>query len=161
MAAQQAEATQGSAAPSTTAFLLAAKIKPGQADALREAAAANANNIEDPNGSLAQVGTVHFWRIAILNDDTFLFASHFDGDIEPYLDDFYTVTLGGLGFDAVLRYCEGWPGPNDREGFIEFWKSHRVPDLLTYAYYPGVTCKEIEKALRIRTNMEAVLEDFQ
>ncbi len=161
MATQQAEATPRSATPSTEAFLLAVKIKPGQVDALREAVAANAGNIEDPDGALAQVGTVHFVRIAILNNDTFLFASHFDGDIEAYLDDFYTVTLGGVGFDAVLRYCEDWPGPNDREGFINFWKSHRVPDLLTYAQFPGVTCKEIDKALRIRNNLEAVLEDFQ
>ncbi len=30
-----------------------------------------------------------------------------------------------------------------------------------YCYYPGVTCKEIEKAVRIRRNMESVLDDFQ
>jgi hypothetical protein len=110
---------------------------------------------------LNQVGTVHFARAAILDGDRFLFASHFDGSGEAYLDDFYTLTQGGSLFDAVFRYCEDWPGPGDREGFMNFWNSHRVKDLGIYCSYPGVTCKEIDKSVRIRRNMEAVLEDFQ
>jgi hypothetical protein len=71
------------------------------------------------------------------------------------------LTDRAQGFDAVLRYCEDWPGPNDREGFFDFWKSHQVPEILLGSVYPGVTVKEIQKALRIRRNVEAVLEDFQ
>ena len=44
---------------------------------------------------------------------------------------------------------------------MNFWTSHRVEDLFLYSYYPGVTCKEIERALRVKQNMEAVLQDFQ
>jgi hypothetical protein len=99
--------------------------------------------------------------MAILDDKYLLFTSWFDGDADTYLDDFFSFPGTGPGFDRVLRHCEGWPGPNDREGFMNFWKSHRVKDLAQYSYYPGVTCKEITKALRIRQNMEAVLQDFQ
>lgn len=147
--------------PTTNGVIIIAKIKPGQVDALRAAVAANEKNLSDPQGPFARIGTVHFLRIAILDDNHFLFASHFDGDIDPYLDDFFSFTGGGMGFDAVLRYCEDWPGPNDREGFMKFWKSHKVDDLVRFSYYPGVTCKEIEKSLRIRRNFEAVLQDFQ
>ena len=148
-------------APTTNGFTLIAKIKPGQADELREAVLANAKNLGDPEGAIAQVGTVHFVRVAILPGDYFMFTSHFDGDAEAYLDDFFSFTKGAQGFDAVLRYCEDWPGPNDREGFFDFWKSHQVPEILLGSAYPGVTVKEIQKALRIRRNLEAVLEDFQ
>lgn len=142
-------------------FLLIAKVKPGQAETIRELAAQAPEFMAQPGSPLAQVGTVHFARVALLDDETFLFESHFDGPVEAYLDDFFTVSDGGETFDLLFRYCEGWPGPHDREGFIDFWTSHRVKDLITYSYYPGVTCKEIVKAVRIRRNMEAVLEDFQ
>ena len=42
-----------------------------------------------------------------------------------------------------------------------FWNSHRVKDLGVYCAYAGVTLKEMAKWVRIRRNMEAVLEDFQ
>ena len=90
-----------------------------------------------------------------------MFTSHFDGDAEAYLDDFFSFTKGAAGFDLVLRYVEDWPGPNDRERFFDFWKSHQVPEILLGGAYPGVTVKEIQKALRVRRNLEAVLEDFQ
>lgn len=162
MAIQRAEApgTQ-TPMPAINGTILIAKIKPGQVDALRAAVAEQAKNLMDPQGPLSRVGTVHFARVAILNENYFLFASHFDGDFDAYLDDFFSFTSGGGGFDTVFRYCEDWPGPNDREGFMNFWKSHKVEDLALYSYYPGVTCKEIEKALRIRHNLEAVLQDYQ
>jgi hypothetical protein len=165
MAIQHAQETTGgtTSMPTTDGYILIAKIKPGQVDTLRAAIAESAKIMMDPKGALAQVGTVHFARMAILNDNYFLFTSWFDGDMEAYLDDFFSFDTrsGGQGFDRILRYCEDWPGPNDREGFLNFWKSHKVEDLALYSYYSGVTCKEIEKALRIRHNLEGVLQDFQ
>ncbi|MBV9230113.1 MAG: hypothetical protein JOZ18_12425 [Chloroflexi bacterium] len=162
MVTQQAKTTGATTSmPTTDGYILLAKIKPGQANALRAAIAEAAKIMMDPKGALAQLAKVHFARMATLGDDYLLFTSWFDGDMEAYLDDFFSFTSGGGGFDVVLRYCEGWPGTNDREGFMNFWKSHKVKDLAQYSYYPGVTCKEIEKALRIGHNMEAVLQDFQ
>lgn len=164
MTTQQATTTGAKTSmPTTDGYILIAKIKPGQVDALRAAIAESEKSMMDPQGALAQLGTVHFARMAILNDTYLLFTSWFDGDMEAYLDDFFSFDVrgAGVGFDKILRYCEDWPGPNDREGFMNFWKSHRIKDLVQYSYYPGVTCKEIEKALRIRHNMEGVLQDFQ
>jgi hypothetical protein len=161
MSSQLVEAAFETSAPTTNGFTLLAKIKPGQADALREAVQANAKNLGDPEGSIAQIGIVHFVRVCILPGDYFLFTSHFDGEAQAYLDDFFAFTKGAQGFDAVLRYCEDWPGPNDHEGFVEFWMSHQIPEILLGSAYPGATVKEIKKALRVRHNLEAVLEDFQ
>jgi hypothetical protein len=115
----------------------------------------------DPENVLSKVATVHFLRFTILDNNTLLFASHFDGALDDYLDDFFTMSNDGEGFDIALRYCEGWPGPHDQQKFVNFWKSHAVENLALYSYYPGVTCKEIEKALRISRNLEAVLQDFE
>jgi hypothetical protein len=166
MSTQQTEtASAGTSTPTSDGWILIVQIKPGQVDELLAAVGAELEKASDPDSLigqvLTQVGTVHFARAAILAGDRFMFASHFDGSGEAYLDDFYTLTQGGLVFDAVFRYCEDWPGPGDREGFMNFWNSHRVKDLGIYSAYPGVTCKEIDKSVRIRRNMEAVLEDFQ
>lgn len=155
----------GTSVPTADSWLLIVQIKPGQVDELLAAVGAELEELKDPDGPISQmfsqVGTVHFARVAIIDGDRFMFASHFDGDGQAYLDDFFTLTQGGLAFDAVFRYCEDWPGPGDREGFMKFWNSHRVKDLGVYCAYPGVTTKEIDKSVRIRRNMEAVLEDFQ
>lgn len=151
--------------PTADSWLLIVQIKPGQVDALRAEIGAELEALGDPDGAISQmfrqVGTVHFARVAIIDGDRFLFASHFDGDGQAYLDDFFTLSGNGALFDLAFRYCEDWPGPGDREGFMKFWNSHRIKELGVYCAYPGVTTKEIEKSVRIRRNMEAVLEDFQ
>lgn len=151
--------------PISDSWLLIVKIKPGQVDALRAEVGAELEALADPNSTLSQmfsqVGTVHYARAAIIDGDRFFFASHFDGDGQAYLDDFFTLSGNGALFDLAFRYCEDWPGPGDHEGFMNFWNSHRIKDLGVYCAYAGVTIKEIEKSVRIRRNMEAVLEDFQ
>ena len=55
MTTQAAEATGvETSTPTTNAFLLIAKIKPGQTDALRAAVLENEENFSDPEGALAR-----------------------------------------------------------------------------------------------------------
>ena len=160
MTTQQVQTTDGTPLLSTTeGFVLLAKFKPGQADAFRAAIKEMAAHPE-ALGTLERIGTVHFARFAIIEDTYLLFTSWFDGSVEDYLDDFYADSAGE-NFDRWLRYCEGWPGPHDRQAFVDFWMSHQVQDLGRVSSYPGVTVKEIQRALRVRKNLEAVLEDFQ
>lgn len=101
--------------PTSDAWLLIVQIKPGRVDALRAEVGAELEALADPNSALSQmfnqVGTVHFARAAIIDGDRFLFASHFDGDGQAYLDDFFTLSGNGQLFDLAFRYCEDWPGP--------------------------------------------------
>jgi len=160
MTTQQAETTgTATQAPTVNGVIMVAKIKQGQVEALRSLLQDNVWQLTSPTGNLNTVGTVHFARFAV-HGDNFIFASYFDGDLEDYLDDFFSFDQGET-FDLIFRHCEDSPGPHDREKYKDFWKSHAIEEIARYSYYPGVTCKEIEKALRIRNNMEAVLEDFE
>jgi len=160
MTTQQAQTTgDKTSIPVIHGTLLMAKILPGKMDATRAALAGAAEQMFSPKGGLQNLAKVHFARMAIVGD-SFLFASYYDGDLEDYLDDFFSFKQGETFDEGGFRFLEGWPGPHDREGFKTWWKSHQIDEVL-YSYYPGATCKEIEKALRIRNNLEAVLEDFE
>ena len=69
-----------------TELTLIANLKPGAAPKYKEAlAAAQAN----PNPFLAKIGTIHFARWVLFDNDTrLLFCSNFDGTLEGYLRDF-------------------------------------------------------------------------
>src|SRR5262245_34272907 len=55
------------------------------------------------------VGTVHDMRFVFLDNDTkLLFATAFDGDWDPYIDDFATKIPNAL--DLLFCNAEGWPG---------------------------------------------------
>ena len=161
MTTQQVQTTDNKTSPPTTnGFILLAKIKPGQADTLRATLKALDAAGAVASAAFQRIGTLHFARFAIIEDAYLLFTSHFDGDAGDYLDDFYADSAGE-NFDKWLRYCEGWPGPHDQQAFVDFWMSHQVQDLGRVSSYPGVTVKEIQQALRVRNNLQAVLEDFQ
>ncbi len=69
MTTLQAQTTGGKTSmPTTDGYILIAKIKPGQVDALRAAIAES--NLTDPEGGLAQIATVHFARL-VLNQAAF------------------------------------------------------------------------------------------
>jgi hypothetical protein len=56
-----------------------------------------------------RVGTVHDMRFVFLDNDTkLLFATAFDGEWDPYIDDFATKIPNSL--DLLFCGCEGWPG---------------------------------------------------
>ena len=156
------EPTDSSATkPSTNTYTLVAKIKPGEVENLRAAAGAAAAGGKWGVGSDV-LGILHFERFFIIDDTYLVFTSEFDGDDDSYLNDFYSmeITPGpSLGlFNSAWKYTEGWPGAGDREAFVDFWKRNKVEELLTYSYYPGVTAKEIRKALRVQKAFQSVLD---
>jgi len=157
---EQAQTADGkSMLNATNGFILLAKIKSGQADALRAELKEMAKS-GTFGAALAKTDIVHFARVAIIEEKYFLFESFFDGSAEDYLDDFYSFG-SGENFDKWLRYCEGWPGPHDQKAFVDFWMSHKIDDLGSVSAYGGATVKQMHKALRIRNNFEAVLQDFE
>ena len=68
------------------------------------------------NQNVDLVGTVHDMRWVFLDNDTkLLFASTYDGDWDPYIDDFGTKIPDIL--DLQFGEIEGWPGirsPEDK-----------------------------------------------
>ena len=155
------QTAQGGTKPSTNTYTLVAKIKPGEIENLRRVAAAALEGGKWGAGSDA-LGILHFERFFIINDEYLVFTSEFDGDDDPYLSDFYAgeITPGptfGV-FNSAWQYTEGWPGSENRDAFVKFWKDHKVEELLTYSYFPGVTAKEVRKAVRVQKAFQNVLD---
>src|SRR5262249_25341775 len=56
-----------------------------------------------------RVGSVHDMRFVFLDNDTkLLFATAYDGEWDPYIDDFATKITDQM--DVIFSACEGWPG---------------------------------------------------
>ena len=79
-------------------------LVPGGAERIRA--------VLDAGGNLQnadKVGTLHDMRYVFLDNDTkLLFVTTYDGDWDPYIDDFATIIPDDL--DVVFANCEGWPG---------------------------------------------------
>jgi hypothetical protein len=99
------------------------------------AALAIAQNKDEIFAGLDNVGTVHFARFVIVDDNICMF-SVYDGDFTNYIRDFI-ATIGSV-FDAVVGLVEGGeaviPSEHNIEAFIDWVHAHdlfQVPDLPT------------------------------
>ena len=102
-------------------LLLIAPFAPGGAERLRALLELRDGDFSDTD----RVGTVHDMRFLFLDNDTkLLFATAYDGDWDPYIDDFATKIPDGL--DVLFSVCEGWPGIRSPE--IKDWiVKHQIP----------------------------------
>jgi hypothetical protein len=100
-----------------------------------KAALAIAQNKDEIYAGLDNVGTVHFARFVIVDDNICMF-SVYDGDFTNYIRDFI-ATIGSV-FNAVVELVEGAdaviPSEQNVEAFIDWVHAHdlyQVPDLAT------------------------------
>lgn len=99
------------------------------------AALAIAQNVDEIFSGLDNVGTVHFARFVLI-DDNICMISVYDGDFSNYIRDFI-VTIGSV-FDAVMDHVEGGetlqPTHAHVEAFIDWVHAHdlfQAPDVPT------------------------------
>jgi hypothetical protein len=99
------------------------------------AALAIAQNKDEIYAGLDNVGTVHFARFVIVDNNICMF-SVYDGDFTNYIRDFI-ATIGSV-FDAVVGLVEGGdaviPSERNVEAFIDWVHAHdmyQVPDEAT------------------------------
>ena len=100
-----------------------------------KAALAIAQNKDEIYAGLDNVGTVHFARFVIVDDNICMF-SVYDGDFTNYIRDFI-ATIGSV-FDAVVGLVEEGdaviPSEQNVEAFIDWVHAHdmyQVPDVAT------------------------------
>jgi len=100
-----------------------------------KAALAIAQNKDEIYAGLDNVGTVHFARFVIVDDNICMF-SVYDGDFTNYIRDFI-ATIGSV-FNAVVALVEGGdaviPSEQNVEAFIDWVHAHdmyQVPDMAT------------------------------
>jgi hypothetical protein len=126
------------------------KLVPGGAARIRA--------VLDAAGSLRtadKVGTLHDMRYVLLDEDTMLFATTYDGEWDPYIDDFATIIPDDL--DVVFANCEGWPGVRT-PAVKDFIAAHQIPAYGWYVGNPNLTVKDARRLEKIGAAVDEFLD---
>jgi len=126
-------------------------IAPGGAKRLR-AVLDGGVNVDAPD----RVGTVHDMRYVFLDNDTrILFATTYDGEWDPYVDDFATQIPDEL--DVVFCNCEGWPGVRS-PAVKDYIAKYQVTARAWYVSSPNLTVKDTKRLEKIGPAVEELLD---
>ena len=103
-----------------------------------------------------RVGTVHDMRMVFLDNDTkLLFATAYDDEWDPYIEDFATKIPDSL--DLLLCNSEGYPG--FRSPKVKDWISeHQISADAWYVASPKLTVAQTRKLERIGTALDEFLD---
>jgi len=103
-----------------------------------------------------KVGTLHDMRFVFLDNDTkFLFATAYDGQWDPYIDDFATKIPDEM--DIIFSAFEGWPGI--RSPKVKDWiVKHQIPAEGWYVAHPDLTVAETGRQKRVNKAVEEFLD---
>ena len=103
-----------------------------------------------------KVGTLHDMRFVFLDNDTrFLFATAYDGQWDPYIDDFATKIPDEM--DVVFSAFEGWPGIHSPD--VKDWiVKHQIPAEGWYVAHPDLTVAEAARVKRVGKAVDEFLD---
>jgi hypothetical protein len=103
-----------------------------------------------------KVGTVHDMRFVFLDNDTkFLFATAYDGEWDPYIDDFATKIPDEM--DVIFSAFEGWPGI--RSPKVKAWiVEHQIPAEGWFVAHPDLSVAEAGRVKRIGKAVDEFLD---
>ena len=133
-------------------LLIIAPFAPGGAERLRALLQLRDGSFDDTD----KVGTVHDMRFVFLDNDTkLLFATAYDGDWDPYIDDFATKITDQM--DVIFSACEGWPGissPKVKDWIVE----HQIPAEGWYVAHPDLTVRDIRRLKQVGKAVDEFLD---
>jgi hypothetical protein len=133
-------------------LLFIAPFAPGGAARLRALLQLRDGSFDDTD----RVGTVHDMRFVFLDNDTkLLFATAYDGEWDPYIDDFATKITDQM--DVLFSACEGWPGirsPKVKDWIVQ----HQIPAEGWYVAYPDLTVRDILRLQRVGKALDEFLD---
>ena len=125
---------------------------PGGAQRLRAFLQLLGGNLDGAN----KVGSLHDMRFVFLENDTkLLFCTAFDGEWDPYIDDFATKIPDYL--DLMDCALEGWPGIRSPEA-KDYLASHQITAEGWYVAHPDLTVAEIHRLKRIGKALDEFLD---
>ena len=103
-----------------------------------------------------KVGTLHNMRFVFLDNDTkLLFAMAYDGQWDPYIEDFATKIPDEM--DIIFSAAEGWPGirsPKVKDWIVE----HQIPAEGWYVAHPELTVAETGRLKRTGKAVDEFLD---
>jgi len=118
-------------------------LAPGGADRLRAFLKLLGGNLAGAD----KVGSVHDMRFVFIDNDTrMIFATTFDGDWDPYIDDFVTHIPDYL--DIMDSAWEGWPGIHSPDA-KDYLAKHQYTAEGWYVGNPDLTVAETRRLKRI------------
>ena len=127
-------------------------LAPGGADRLRAFLKLLGGNLAGAD----KVGSVHDMRFVFFDNDTrMIFATAYDGDWDPYIDDFVTKIPDYL--DIIDSAWEGWPGirsPHAKDYLAE----HQITAEGWYVGNPDLTVAETRRLQRIGQAVDEFLD---
>ena len=127
-------------------------LAPGGADRLRSFLKLLGGNLAGAD----KVGSVHDMRFVFIDNDTrMIFATTFDGDWDPYIDDFVTKIPDYL--DIIDSAWEGWPGIRSPEA-KDYLAKHQVSAEGWYVGHPNLTVAETDRLVRIGAAVDEFLD---
>jgi hypothetical protein len=91
------------------------------------------------------IGTIHYSRFTVLNENTLIFIGDFDGEIGPLMIAF--AKQAGPVFDAIFQHVENpppTPTANNAEAFVDWVAEHLLGAATLFTAYPDATVKEIK-----------------
>ena len=102
------------------------------------------------------VGTVHNMRFVFLDNDTkLLFATAYDGDWDPYIDDFATKIPDLM--DVLGSNFEGYPGIRSPE-VKDYIAKYQLPAEGWYVANPKLTVAEGRRLQRVGEALDTFLD---
>jgi hypothetical protein len=126
-------------------------LAPGGADRLRAFLKLLGGNLAGAD----KVGSVHDMRFVFIDNDTrMIFATTFDGDWDPYIDDFVTKIPDYL--DIIDSAWEGWPGIRSPEA-KDYLAKHQIT---AEGWYVGndLTVAETRRLRRLGEAVDELLD---
>jgi hypothetical protein len=128
------------------------KLKPGGGKRLRALLDVLGNNFQGADA----VGTLHDMRFVFLDNDTkLLFATAYDGDWDPYIDDFATKIPDAL--DVLFCDAEGYPGMHSPA--VRDWiASNQITADAWYVANPNLTVAETRRLEKVGKAVEELLD---
>ncbi|WP_394211445.1 hypothetical protein [Psychrobacter piscatorii] len=132
-----------------------APLKQGGAERLKEILKIAGGNLK----GATRVGTLHDLRFVFLDDDTrVLFCTAYDGDWDPYIDDFATKIPELM--DILFGSVKGWPGIKD-PSVKQFILDHQITAAAWYVGIPHLTIQDIRRQDRIVKGINKALDEAQ
>ena len=142
----------GSRQGTVSELTLIAPVAPGGAERLRAILKLTHGNAD----ATELVGSVHDMRFVFLDNDTkLLFATTYDGDWDPYIDDFVTKIPDYL--DLMFSAIEGYPGIHSPE-IKDYILKYQIPADAWYVANPNLTVAETRRLERIGKAVDEFLD---
>ena len=112
--------------------------------------------LSDGNFDADRVATLHDMRFVFLDNDTkLLFATSYDGEWDPYIDDF--ATMIPIELDLFFCNCVGWPGIHSPS--VKDWIAKRqVAADGWYVANPDLTVVETRRLKRVGQAVDDFLD---